>query len=225
MLNKPKIPLIFWGGAAIVALLLVCVIGTASGLPVVGFGACIAAFAFFSYFIAANYDRHLGARIAQPQPWDWMVHINGVWVGTIPDAQYAALLRKVLRDKGVALDQLAASLKWAIALAAKVMLIVPVVIFWGLALITVAYPDEVVPFLHKFWTEWHAHASGSVFRQNFIFGVGVLSIFSAFLTMPAHSRAYKQASDRLLRQYFHIRSDGNVWVHRLPQREIDGSEI
>jgi hypothetical protein len=225
MLNKIKNPLMFWASPAAIALLLVFAVGTAFGLPMVGFGACVASFGFISYFVAANYDRQLGVRITQPQPWEWMVHVNGVEVGTIRDVDYAAILRKVLRDDYVATAQLASFLKWAIAIAAKTMIYVPVMVFWTLALIAVALPDELVPFLQKLSAEWHARPSDGVLLGNIIGVMGVFSVFSAFLTTPARSRCYTQAVNLLIRQHFDTPADGDVWVYRMPARGNHASGI
>src|SRR3546814_1328042 len=60
-------------------------------------------FAIFVYFTAAHYDRQMQGRIADPQPWIWQVSVNGVSIGAITDADYAAILRTVLRDSNMAL--------------------------------------------------------------------------------------------------------------------------
>jgi len=218
MLKQIKNSLVFWSSPAVLSLLLVFIIGLASGLPMRGFGACVATFSIVSYFVTANYDRQLGARITQPRPFEWTVMVNGVSVGTIRDAEYAAILRHVLRDSGVAFHQLASFLKWTITVALKVMTFVPVIVFWMLALIAVALPDELMPFLHVLSAAWQARASGGALVENFVGVISMLAILSALLTTPARSRCYERAVHRLIRQHFNTPADGWVLVHRKAAR-------
>jgi hypothetical protein len=225
MLKKIKNSLVFWSSPAVLSLLLVFIIGVASGLPMLGFGACVATFGILSYFVAANYDRQLGVRITQPQPFEWTVMVNGVSVGTIRDAEYAAILRKVLRDDCVAFDQLAYFLKWTITLALKAMTFVPVMVFWTLALTAVSLPDELMPLLQELSAAWQARASGSALVDTFFGVIGMLAICSAFLTTPARAGCYKRSVNRLIRQHFGTPADGCVWVHRMAARGAHASDV
>ncbi|MNL44371.1 hypothetical protein D3C87_1669430 [compost metagenome] len=118
----------------------------------------------------------------------------------------------------MALDQLASGLKWALGLAGKIMFIVPVLVFWTLTLIAVALPDEIMPFLQRLSAEWHARGPGSTLIGNIAGVIGMLAIFSAFLSTPTNSRCYKQAANRLLRQHFNTPADGVVLVLRMAAR-------
>lgn len=218
MLKKFEPSLLFWLGGPAVGLLLIFVIGTASGMPMIEFGISAGVFALFVYFTAARYDRQLQGRIADPQPWIWQVSVNDISIGAITDADYAAILRKVLRDGNMALDHLVSCLRWTIALAAKMFFVFPVVVFWLLALLAMIIPDEAMPFLTKLYVEWNEHAMKSVMLTNIVGVIGMLSFFLAFLSMPARAlSSYKQATGRLLRLHFNTPADGDVYVSRFPR--------
>ncbi|MBO1014973.1 hypothetical protein IPU70_15540 [Achromobacter sp. SD115] len=218
MLKKFEPSLLFWLGGPAVGLLLIFGIGAASGLSMYPFGMSAALFAIFVYFTAAHYDRQLQGRIADPQPWIWQVSVNGVSIGAITDADYAAILRTVLRDGNMALDHLVSSLKWTIALAVKMLFVFPVVVFWLLALLAMIIPDEAMPFLTNLYVEWNEHAMKSVMLTNIVGMIGMLSVFLAFLSMPARSlSSYKQSTGRLLRLHFNTPADGDVYVSRFPE--------
>lgn len=198
-------------------LLLVFVIGMASGMQMPVFGISAGVVAAVMYVTAVSYDRRLKARVAQPRPIVWKVTVNGISVGTMADRHYAAIQRSVLRNSGVAVEQLVSSSKWSAALAVKMLLIWPLVLFWLLALLAMAFPNEAVPMLQELSAEWHARAWGSATLTNIVGITGAISIFLAYLSMPPRVRSrYKQATDVLLRLHFNTAADGDVQVHRLP---------
>lgn len=196
--------------------LLIFLIGTASGMPMSDFGILAGVFAAFTIFIAVSTDRRLQARTTKPQPWIWEIAVNDVPVGTITDGQYAAILRGVLRNWRVAVEQLVSSLKWAAVLAGKMVLISPLVLFWLLALLVITFPDESMPVVQELLADWQARAWGSL-MQNTVGITGMLAFFLAFFSMPARSLSrYEQAVDRRLRLYFNTPADGDVQALRLP---------
>jgi hypothetical protein len=217
MLKKFEPSLLFWLGGPAVGFLLIFGIGAATGLPMYTFGMSAVVFAIFVYFIAARYDRQLQGRIADPQPCIWQVSVNGVSIGAIPDADYADILRKVLRDGNMALDHLLSSFKWTISLAVKMFFVFPVVVFWLLALLALISPDEAIPSLAKLYAEWNEHPMKSVMLTNIVGTIGMLSFLLALLSMPARTlSSYRQTTGRLLRLHFNTPADGDVDVHQLP---------
>ncbi|OAE61626.1 hypothetical protein A7J71_09900 [Achromobacter insolitus] len=200
-----------------VCLLFIFLIGTASGMPMREFGIIAAGFAVLTLFTAVSVDRRLQARITQRQPWLWQIAVNDVPVGTIADGQYAAILRGVLRNWRVAAEQIQSSLNWATVFAGKVVLISPLVLFWLLALLSIAFPDESMPMVQELFADWQARAWNSATLQNTIGITGMLSFFLAILSMPARSLSrYELAADRLLRRHLNTPADGDVQVFRLP---------
>ncbi|MFJ3465167.1 hypothetical protein [Achromobacter spanius] len=197
--------------------LFIFLIGTASGMPMSDFGILAGVFAAFTIFIAVRTDRRLQARTTKPQPWIWEIAVNDVPVGTITDGQYAAILRGVLRNWRVAAEQLSASLKWAAILAGKMVLISPLVLFWLLTVLAIAFPDESMPIVRELFVDWQARAWGSVSLKNTVGITGMLAFFLAFFSMPARSLSrYEQAVDRRLRLYLNTPADGDVQALRLP---------
>jgi len=200
-----------------VCLFSIFLIGTASGMPMRDFGIIAAVFAVLTLFTAVSVDRRLHARITQRQPRLWQIAVNDVPVGTIADGQYAALLRGVLRNWRVAVEQLVFSLKWATVLAGKMALISPVVLFWLLTLLAIAFPNESMPMVQELFVDWQARAWNSATLQNTIGITGMLASFLAILSMPARSLSrYELAADRLLRRHLNTPADGDVQVFRLP---------
>ncbi len=196
-----------------VCLLFIFLIGTASDMPMPGFAILAGAYAVLSLCTAVSDDRRLRARITQPQPWIWEIVVNDVPVGTISDGQYAALLRGVLRNWRVAAEQLVYSLKWATVLAGKMVLISPLVLFWLLALLSIAFPDESMPMVQELLADWQARAWSSATLKNTVGITGMLAFFLAFFTMPARSPSrYELGADRELRQRFNTPADGDVQV-------------
>ena len=105
-----------------------------------------------------------------------------------------------------------------IALAVKMLFVFPVVVFWLLALLAMIIPDEAMPFLTNLYVEWNEHAMKSVMLTNIVGMIGMLSVFLAFLSMPARSlSSYKQSTGRLLRLHFNTPADGDVYVSRFPE--------
>lgn len=200
-----------------VCLLFIFLIGTASGMPMPEFGILAGVLAILTLFTAVSVDRRLHARITQRRPWLWQIAVNDVPVGTITDGQYAALLRGVLRNWRVAVEQLMSSLKWAAVLAGKMALVSPVVLFWLLTLLAIAYPDESMPMVQELFVDWQARAWDSASLKNTIGITGMLAFFLAFFSMPARSLSrYELAADRLLRRHLNTPADGDVQVYRLP---------
>lgn len=193
--------------------LLIFLIGTASGMPMSDFAILAGVFAAFTIFIAVSTDRRLRARIRQPKAWIWQIVVNDVPVGTISDGQYAALLRGVLRNWRVAAEQLVYSLKWATVLAGKMVLTSPLVLFWLLALLSIAFPDESMPMVQELLADWQARAWSSAPLKNTVGITGMLAFFLALFSMPARSPSrYELAADRELRQHSNTPADGDVQV-------------
>lgn len=200
-----------------VCLFFIFLVGAASGMPVPGFGILAGVLAILTLFTAVSVDRRLQARITQRQPWLWQIAVNDVPVGTITDGHYAALLRGVLRNWRVAVEQLMSSLKWAAVLTGKMALISPVVLFWLLTLLAITFPDESMPMVQELFVDWQARAWDSATLKNTIGITGMLSFFLAFFSMPARSLSrYELAADRLLRRHLNTPADGDVQVYRLP---------
>jgi len=196
-----------------VSLLFIFLIGTASGLPMPGFGILAGVFALLTLFTAVSEDRRLRARVTRPQPWIWQIAVNNVPVGTITDKQYAAILRSVLRNWRVAAVQILSSLSWATVFAGKIVLISPLVLFWLLALLSIAFPDESMPMVQELFADWQARAWGSATLKNTVGITGMLAFFLAFFSMPARALSrYELAADRLLREHFNTPADGDVQV-------------
>lgn len=194
-------------------LFLIFLIGTASGMSMPGFGIIAGVYAALSIFTAVRDDRRLRARIARPQPWIWEIVVNDVPVGTISDGQYAALLHCVLRNWRVAVEQLAYSLKWATVLAGKMVLLSPLMLFWLLALLFIAFPDESMPIVQELFADWQARAWSSANLKITVGITGMLALFLAFFSSPARSPSrYELATDRELRQRFNTPADGDVQV-------------
>ena len=67
-------------------LLLVFVIGMASGMQMPVFGISAGVVAAMMYVTAVSYDCRLKARVTQPRPIVWKVTVNGISVGTMADS-------------------------------------------------------------------------------------------------------------------------------------------
>lgn len=183
-MNENKLSELRWwhgigGLAALPAAFVLSLMGTSgllAGLLVVGCGIAGA------IAVSRMFDRLDGmyTRRMQVQDWHpWQVWINGVCVGEVTDAQYAALQRSVLRDFGVVARMVIELLRAVCSGLAQVAFAVPAAIFWLSVLAAATEPAAVAEFLRGLsaaTTDQIASSSGFLLRA--------ILLFSAMVAVP-----------------------------------------
>lgn len=169
--------------------------------------------------LAVNrYDAQLRRRIAAQDSPTWEVHLNHVQVGSITDAEYAAIQRAAFRDGGNALAQLFNLGRMVLAMADKLLGVVPQVFFWSAAALVVFAPERLAEVIHAIQradATQIANAVEVVTRVCGTIAVLAVGLMAALGHRFGFLNHYSECINRKLRQHCHTPAQGDVWLYRV----------
>ncbi len=202
----------------IVAVVFTFAFGAYSGLPSLALTMLLAA--IFNIIIGGLADRHdagLTKRMEADAPITWDVWINDVQVGTVTDAQYAAMQRHAARDGRNAAAQLFNLGKMALSVIDKLMIAVPLTCFWTAIAMAAFSPDTFIQIAQELQTTGPTAITAAV-RSFMQVGVLVFAILVAMMVAMGlrlgFKNCYAVAVNRMLRRHCNTPVEGDVRLSR-----------
>ncbi|MHB8252210.1 MAG: hypothetical protein ACYDEV_00565 [Acidiferrobacter sp.] len=159
------------------------------------------------WYLTSRRDRALSERAFRTTtPSYWAVTMGGVPVGTLSDAQYAALFLSVLRDRQTALRQARHLIRMTTISAGQMLLLVPLVLFWVVVWMATVAHSQYKDMVHLFLT----HGLGTFLfwiRAAIIVAV-TAKILSLALGLKTPPSAYEDAMHQMVRAHFALAAGG-----------------
>lgn len=173
--------------------------------------------AFASIFLIARRDARLTARMKDDAPSVWDVWMNGVQIGQITDAQYAAIQLHAFRDLRLAVAQALNPGSVALYVAGKVFVGVPLLLFWLLVVTLMVDPECYAEIVQVLRTADLADLTARF--GNRVLLVPTLSILTVGLMVVLGSRFgfrnhYAETVARMIRQLCDTPAEGDVHLSR-----------
>ncbi|WGO96444.1 hypothetical protein QCD61_28185 (plasmid) [Pseudomonas viciae] len=169
-----------------------------------------------SYLLDRQAERY-AKRINNPSSIDCDVRLNGILIGTLPDATYAAMQLEAFRDERNALAQLWNVGRVAITVFDRMIVVVPVLVFWGALAIAVFSPYTYTEMLLEFQK---ADAATITRALQGVVKIGLSFVVMTMIIMPmfgfrfGFKNCYAEAVDQMLRHKFNTPVDGEFRVTR-----------
>jgi hypothetical protein len=201
---------------ALFSALVALVVGAAWGILAGAWAAVITALPFIVFFV------HRSTRIAEwtsgTVPLAWDVRMNNVRLGVLPSKRYDAICREILEDRFLMISQGLNMLIVSLNLTGKLLLYVPVALFWLLLVASFVAPEIVLELFLELRTFGPSDLSVAV-QSTF----PLLAVFSAIaaISMVAlgsqlgFREHYEEELARRLRMEFNTPSDGRIVLIKL----------
>lgn len=176
-------------------------------------------------FAANRLDARLMRRIEAKDSPTWEVRLNHVHIGSITDAEYAAIQRAAFLDGGNALAQLFNLGRLALAMVDKLLGVVPHVFFWSAAALVIFAPERLAEVIHAFQQAdavQTANAIDAIARVGITLAVLAVGLMAALGYRFGFRNHYGEYINRKLRQHCHTPAQGDVWLYRL---SADGNTV
>lgn len=185
------------------------------------FSMLAAAGAFVALFFIARYDARLAARMEDDASFVWGVWMNGVKIGSITDAQYAAIQRHAFGNARLVVAQVLNLGHVALYIAGKVFVSVPLLMFW-LAVATVALVPESIIEIVQVWRTAEPAALVESLRNLFhlvatvsVVAVGVMVTLGYRFGFCNH---YDQAVADMIRRQCNTPTEGSISLSKIAKR-------
>lgn len=166
-------------------------------------------------FLADRHAEGYKRRISENKPTTWKVWLNNVPIGTLSDAEYAAVQFEVFQDARPFLAQLANTAHVALTFAGKLLVAVPLCLFWMFFGAAIVWPESYTETLHALQTASTADVQAAVRMLMTttaiasIISVGLMMLFGFRFGFKNHFAA--AVADRL-RERFNTPAQGDVFV-------------
>ncbi|WP_277594430.1 hypothetical protein [Pseudomonas chlororaphis] len=165
-----------------------------------------------------NYkDARYSKRISDPSAPELDVRLNGIKIGTLSDADYAAMQQEALRDGRNALAQLFNVGRVAFTVIDRLIVVVPVLAFWGALAFAVFSPYSPADMLLEFQKTDVAtvtHALKQVLQICVTLSLVAMFVMPVFGFRFGFKNCYSAAVDQMLRHHFNTPADGDFRVTR-----------
>lgn len=212
----PKIWLIGVTGAGAVSLALSYVMdvewpGLAISLTTSMAGATVA------LFFVGRYEAGLTARVQGDVQYVWDVWMNDIKIGTLTDAQYAAMQREAMGDPRLILAQLFNLGHVLLNVAGRVCAMVPMLTIGMAAVAAFVVPDSLAEFAQTWRTVEPAALIAGL--QNLFEMVALVSVvWVAFKAVSGHRfgfcNQYAKSVARMIRQQCNTPTEGDIHLTR-----------
>jgi hypothetical protein len=171
------------------------------------------------HVVAHHYDDKLNRRIAQATSQRWVVVLNDVKLGTVSDAEYAAMQQRVLRDGRVAGEQFLNLCHVALRIVSRLFVLVPFVLFWTAVVFYLTSPDTVASVIlaaQKADVTMIASAARMLFQWVSVFASSALVVMAASGLDIGVRDCYSIAVHRELRRHFKTPALGEMRLTQEP---------
>lgn len=169
-----------------------------------------------SYLLDRQAERY-EKRIKNPSPIERDVRLNGILIGTLSDATFAGMQQEAFRDGRNALAQLLNIGRVAITVFDRIIVVVPVLVFWGALAVAVFSPYTYTDMLLEFQK---ADAATITRALQGVVKIGLSLVGMTMIMMPVFGfrfgfkNCYAEAVDQMLRYHFNTPVDGEFRVTR-----------
>jgi len=187
------------------------------GAPLQGVIAC----ALLGYVAAVTRHKYmtaLQARVDGSGGPEWDVELNGVNVGKISDADYAAIRLQVFGDGRLYVAQLLNCGRVLMRVFDSMLMTVPVLAFWGLLAVAIVSPETCTEALNELRTATPASvAKFASFVFTFMMTLGMLSAgLTAALTGARFGfvNRFGEATAGILRRRLRVAAEGDIVLVR-----------
>ncbi|MVF24171.1 hypothetical protein EVC37_21540 [Methylocaldum sp. BRCS4] len=157
-------------------------------------------------------------RIAAGNTLTWDVLMNGVKIGTVTDAQYAAMQRSAFRDYRNAVAQLLNFGHMVLVALGKLVIVVPGLAFWMAAGTALSPPEssvEIVREVHKADPATIASAMRSLLDAAVAVSVIVIPMTAIMGFRFGFRNYYSAAVARMLRMHCGTPAEGDIHLYRM----------
>jgi energy-coupling factor transporter transmembrane protein EcfT len=172
------------------------------------------------HVFARRYDAKLTKRISSSTSAKWAVSLNDIRLGTVTDAEYAALQQRVFRDGRVASAQALNLVHVLLRLVGRIVSMMPFVTFWATVGMFVFAPDAAFGLLQAAQKSNATALSLGVYASlSIVFSLSA----SATLLLTVSGKDfgicdyYSEGVHRELRRHFDTPAMGNIRLSRQPE--------
>lgn len=198
-------------------------------LSAVTAAAVAAATTFLGFYLLGRHDARLLDRMKADGPDSWYVIVNGVGVGSVSDAQYAAFQRHAFGSGACLLEQVSILAIAVMRMAGRLAVAIPLMAFW----LAVAFLYAAPEVIQEFANAWHANGSKALADAWAVFmplTILLLSVYAlALLAFFPHRlgvrNAYTDAVARLIRQQCGNAADGEMVLAKVKGRGPDVASL
>lgn len=164
-------------------------------------------------YTSARYSK----RINDPSAPDLDVRLNGITIGSLSDAEYAAMQQEALHDGRNALAQLLNIGRVLFTVVDRLIVVVPVLVFWGVLAFAAFAPYSPAEMLLEF-----QQADAATIKRTLgqLLQIGATLVLVTMMMMPVlgfrfgFKNCYSAAVDQMLRYHFKTPADGDFRVTR-----------
>lgn len=152
-------------------------------------------------------DHTYTKRINADKTITWEVWINDVKAGVVTDAEYAAIQQLTLHDTRIAMLQLFNIGRVAIVLLDKIVMMIPITIFWAAIAIAILEPESYTVIVHELQKADPATIIDAI--RSFIH-VGAQLVFATLVCMAVlgyrfgFKDYYSASIHRIIRQHCNV---------------------
>lgn len=156
-------------------------------------------------------------RINDPSAPDLDVRLNGITIGSLSDADYAAMQQDALRDGRNALAQLLNIGRVLFTVVDRLIVVVPVLVFWGVLAFAAFAPYSPAEMLLEF-----QQVDAATIKRTLgqLLQIGATLVLMTMMMMPVlgfrfgFKNCYSAAVDQMLRYHFKMPAGGDFRVAR-----------
>ncbi|MDN8078423.1 hypothetical protein QZN30_03320 [Burkholderia multivorans] len=190
-----------------------------------GFAFVVVAAAGFSYVYQVVTDRHdaeLLRRIAGGTTHVWVAQLNGITVGTLSDSEYAVMQRAAFWDQRNLVAQIANVVRMAMLAVDRLIIAVPVVLFWGALALALLSPNTYVTAWHELNGTEISTIVKVLAQVALICSLLALGVLVAMGHKFGFRNCYAEAVNFKLRQHFKTPAEGDVHLIRVSAKFDEG---
>ncbi|BBL36039.1 hypothetical protein Nstercoris_02318 (plasmid) [Nitrosomonas stercoris] len=162
------------------------------------------------------------------QPTIWNVYMNGVVIGKVSDAQYAAMQRMAFRDGRTALAQFFNLGRVAFVVVEKLLVTVPFLVFWSAVAIAIFSPESYTDLVRELQKADQAEIMSAMYLFLQAVLVLALGLVCTGFVMGYHyefRNLYSEAVNRMLRQHCKTPANGDVQLRRMATDPISNQKV
>lgn len=175
------------------------------------FSVAAAAGAFVSLFFIGRYEAGLDARMNGDMPFVWEVWMRGVKIGTITDAQYAAIQRCVFSDSRLVVAQVLNLVRVALNIVGKAFVSVPLLMFW-LAVVAVVLAPESISIPEP---DALAESLRNLFQMVAVMSVAVVGAMVVLGYRFGFRNHYGDAVADMIRRQCNTPTEGSIYLSKV----------
>ncbi len=169
------------------------------------------------HVLAGRYDARLTKRISTPSGEQWDVVLNDIKLGTVTDAEYAAIQRRVFRDGRAAGAQILNLLHVVLQAFGRIVNLMPFVAFWAIVGLFIVSPDQAFTVMQAAEKADAKSLSLGVYAALsilFSLSASVMLLLTGICRGFGFRDCYDEGINREIRRHFKAAATGDVRLVR-----------